>query len=79
MSRIRPVTVVVAAVEVLCPHCGENVPSPDGGSFMWTLDADRAGFDGKRRTCDSCDGVYFMSLPSKVLVEAKPGAIGGAS
>ena len=74
MSRARLVSVYAAAVEVVCPFCGENVPSPDGGSYMWTLSEDRAAFDGKRRTCDSCDEEFVMSLPSKAITDRSGGA-----
>ena len=84
MTRLRPVCVIAAAVNVLCPHCGEDVPSPDGGSLMWTLEEDRAGFNGARRQCNGCEEWFIMSLPSRAIIEARPGEItngakGGAS
>lgn len=36
MSRVMKTAVAtVAAYDVLCPHCGESIAEPSGGSFLW--------------------------------------------
>lgn len=52
MSR-RNCQLVVSAVEVVCPFCGEAVPNPENGAFLWEPDL-IAKHQGPRE-CDSCE------------------------
>lgn len=42
---------VIAAVDLLCPECGETIPAP-GGSLFWTVD--ELPVTGSVIACPSC-------------------------
>lgn len=51
-----------ASVYVDCPKCNESLPSPETGSFLWTL---QEVADAKERTC-ACGAVVTLKTPSRV-------------
>lgn len=70
MTRRLPITAVATAVEVACPHCGGEVPAPNG-SLFWTTDELRAACDeNTARDCPECDEPILMIVPSSVRLTA---------
>ena len=54
--RVKPAIISAFTVEVSCPHCGETLPDPEGGSVFWTVEQLRdEAAKGETRTCDSCE------------------------
>ncbi len=72
MATREPVAVLhVAAVEFTCPHCGEHVSNPNGGSHLFPV---AEGLPAKI-ACDFCD--VWLSLPAKARALTKPDPKGG--
>lgn len=45
---------IVAAVDLLCPYCGEDIPAPDG-SLFWTVEELELCDSKEHLTCNGCD------------------------
>lgn len=66
MPRLKRSAVYAAtAVEVTCPHCQAELPSPTG-SFFWTVsELARAIREEPSKTCNSCDEAFVLRQESK--------------
>lgn len=58
--------IYASSVEVLCPYCGANQPSPSNESDLWLPDEVRK-HEGKR-ACVSCDKTMTVVPQPKAVV-----------
>jgi hypothetical protein len=54
VSKLKTAAVYVDAVTILCAGCRDNLPEPNSGSHLWTLeDLDREA--GATIECGECE------------------------
>ena len=56
--------IVVATVEVHCPHCGDPQPNPDNGAFSW-MPSEVEANQGARK-CVACDEPFKLHAQSRM-------------
>lgn len=69
MARVaqKLAVIVAATVEVQCPACGAEQPSPGTGSDLWPVEELRWRADSKPDfDCVSCDHKFKLILNHKV-------------
>ena len=58
--------IVATAVEVHCPHCGEPLPNPLDGSYLW--EPYQVAANQGARDCNACDEPFTVMSQSKAQV-----------
>jgi hypothetical protein len=63
---MKAAMIQAAALEVICPHCGDPQPSPDNGSHMWM--PEQVTVAQGIVTCVACDEKFRIHAQSRVVV-----------
>jgi uncharacterized Zn-finger protein len=63
---MRNAQITAAALEVLCPYCGEPQPDPERATHMW--DHSQVVAQQGAKVCTSCDKTFRLVSTRKAQV-----------